>query len=383
MVADPPYNVPIDDHVGGRGSIKHREFAMASGEMAPQQFVEFLTAACAHFARHSVDGSLHYLFMDWRHSLELLTAARCVYTEHKNTCVWAKTNAGMGSFYRSQHELVHVFKNGLAPHINNIELGAHGRNRSNLWTYQGINSFGRQRNQLLALHPTVKPVDLIVDVIKDCTLRGDLVLDPFAGSGTTVIAAERTGRRAALLEIDPCIATSLYAAGKTTPARPRSACGPAVALPSEKRRQPPCLTHGRFCCLAPRAKETTVSDDEKAGYSRPPLSGRFKPGQSGNPKGRPKGSRNLKTDLTSMMKRRVQIREDGQQRMVSRQELVLLRLFERAAKGDTKACTQLFSMIMKFEPKEASNVDGVIITEHDQEIIADFLRRHSKHEHER
>ncbi|WBL80355.1 site-specific DNA-methyltransferase [Bradyrhizobium xenonodulans] len=203
VIADPPYNVPIIGHVGGRGSVKHREFAMASGEMAPQQFIEFLTTASALVARHSVEGSLHYFFMDWRHTFELLTAARGVYTEHKNTCVWAKTNAGMGSFYRSQHEFVHVFKNGLAPHINNVGLGAHGRNRSNLWAYQGINSFGRHRDELLAVHPTVKPVALIVDVIKDCTSRGDLVLDPFAGSGTTVIAAERTGRRAALLEVDP------------------------------------------------------------------------------------------------------------------------------------------------------------------------------------
>ncbi|MCJ9733442.1 DNA methyltransferase [Bradyrhizobium sp. PRIMUS42] len=203
VIADPPYNVPIEGHVGGRGSIKHREFAMASGEMAPQQFTEFLTEACALFAKYSIDGSLHYLFMDWRHTPELLTAARCVYSEHKNTCVWAKTNAGMGSFYRSQHEFVHVFKNGLGPHINNVELGVHGRNRTNLWTYQGINSFGRRRDELLAMHPTVKPVELIADAIKDCTSRGELVLDPFAGSGTTLIAAERTGRRAALLEIDP------------------------------------------------------------------------------------------------------------------------------------------------------------------------------------
>ncbi|GMO16186.1 MULTISPECIES: site-specific DNA-methyltransferase [Bradyrhizobium] len=203
VIADPPYNVAVDGHVGGRGSIKHREFAMASGEMTPQQFTEFLTTACALSARYSVDGSLHYISIDWRHSFELLTAARRVYTEHKNTCVWAKTNAGMGSFYRSQHELVHVFKNGTAAHINNIELGVHGRNRTNLWTYQGINSFGQQRDELLALHPTVKPVVMIADVMKDCTRRGDLVLDPFAGSGTTVIAAEKTGRRAALLEIDP------------------------------------------------------------------------------------------------------------------------------------------------------------------------------------
>ncbi|WP_084675000.1 DNA methyltransferase [Bradyrhizobium sp. WSM2793] len=199
VIADPPYNVPIIGHVGGRGNIKHREFSMASGEMAPHQFIEFLTTACTHLARHSVDGSLHYLSMDWRHTLELLTAAQRVYTEHKNTCVWAKTNAGMGSFYRSQHELIHVFKNG----INNVRLGVHGRNRTNVWTYPGINSFGRHRDELLALHPTVKPVALISDVMKDCTRRGDVVLDPFAGSGTTVIAAEKTGRRAALIELDP------------------------------------------------------------------------------------------------------------------------------------------------------------------------------------
>ncbi|WOH62841.1 hypothetical protein [Bradyrhizobium sp. BWC-3-1] len=124
VIADPPYNVPIHGHVGGRGGIKHREFAMASGEMTPQQFTAFLTTTFALCVAHSVDGSLHYVFMNWLHTFELLTAARCVYAEHKNTCVWAKTNAGMGSFYRSQHEFVHVFKNGSAPHINNIQLGA-------------------------------------------------------------------------------------------------------------------------------------------------------------------------------------------------------------------------------------------------------------------
>lgn len=201
-ITDPPYNVRIDGHVGGRGNIKHREFAMAVGEMPPAAFIDFLTAVCSLLAEFTIQGSLHYLFMDWGHSLELLLAARTVYSEHKNTCVWAKTNAGMGSFYRSQHELVHVFKSGTAPHINNVQLGAHGRNRTNLWTYPGVNGFGRER-ELLALHPTVKPVALVSDIIKDCTQRGDIVLDPFAGSGTTSIAAEKTGRRAVLIEIDP------------------------------------------------------------------------------------------------------------------------------------------------------------------------------------
>jgi DNA modification methylase len=203
VITDPPYNVRIDGHAGGRGGVKHREFVMASGEMTTNEFVAFLTAAFYLFARFSLNGSLHYIFMDWRHALETLSAAAAVYFEHKNTCVWAKTNAGMGSFYRSQHELIYVFKNGTAAHINNIELGAHGRYRSNLWSYQGINSFGRDRDALLALHPTVKPVALIADAIKDCSARGDLILDPFAGSGTTLIAAEKAGRRAALIEIDP------------------------------------------------------------------------------------------------------------------------------------------------------------------------------------
>lgn len=203
VIMDSPYNVPIDGHVGGLGTVKHREFAMASGEMSGEQFTDFLRSTFMLCAEFSIDGSLQYVFMDWRHTTELLAAAKSAYTEHKNICVWTKTNAGMGSLYRSQHEFVHVFKSGTAPHINNIELGVHGRPRTNVWSYQGINSFGAQRDTLLALHPTVKPVALIADAIKDCSKRGDIILDPFGGSGTTLIAAEKTKRRAALIELDP------------------------------------------------------------------------------------------------------------------------------------------------------------------------------------
>jgi DNA modification methylase len=203
ITADPPYNVPIDGHAVGLGRVKHREFAMASGEMTPDQFKAFLITTAKHLMDNSIDGSLHYIFMDWRHCKEILAAGESVYTELKNICVWNKTNAGMGSFYRSQHEFIFVFKNGRAPHINNIELGAHGRYRTNVWDYAGINSFGRARDALLALHPTVKPVALIADILQDCSKRGDLVLDAFGGSGTTLIAAEKTKRRAALIEIDP------------------------------------------------------------------------------------------------------------------------------------------------------------------------------------
>src|SRR5262249_14321282 len=149
------------------------------------------------------NGSIHFVCMDWRHIGELLSAAEVSYHELKNLCVWAKTNAGMGSLYRSQHELIFVFKNGTAPHINNIELGRFGRNRSNVWNYAGANSFSADRDHELAMHPTVKPVAMVADAILDCSKRHAIVLDAFAGSGTTLIAAERTGRRGRSIEIDP------------------------------------------------------------------------------------------------------------------------------------------------------------------------------------
>jgi len=203
VICDPPYNVKIAGHVSGLGAIQHREFPMASGEMTPSEFAAFLTLICQHLAAFSRSGALHYLFMDWRHLAELLTAGAAVYTEFKNLCVWAKTNAGMGALYRSQHELILVFKHGTAPHRNNVALGKYGRYRSNVWTYPGVNTFRTGRDADLASHPTVKPVALIADAILDCTKRRDIVLDAFGGSGTTLIAAQRTGRRARVLELDP------------------------------------------------------------------------------------------------------------------------------------------------------------------------------------
>lgn len=205
VFTDPPYNVPIDGHVGGSGAIHHREFAMASGEMTEAEFTAFLSKSMNLLAQHSVDGALHYICMDWRHIGEILAAGKGVYTELKNLCVWCKDNAGMGSLYRSQHELVFVFKNGKGPHQNHVQLGQFGRYRSNVWRYAGINSFGRatEEGNLLALHPTVKPVALVADALKDASSRGDIVLDAFLGSGTTLMAAERTGRICFGLEIDP------------------------------------------------------------------------------------------------------------------------------------------------------------------------------------
>lgn len=203
VFTDPPFNDPIQGFVGGKGRIKHREFAVAAGELSEAEFIAFLTETLKLAAAHSKDGSIHFVFMDWRHIFEIVSAGRAVYDELKNVIVWAKDNAGMGTFYRSQHELVFVFKKGEAPHINNFELGQFGRSRSNVWKYAGVNSFRAGRMEELSMHPTVKPLALTVDALKDCSKRGGLVLDSFAGSGVTVIAAEKTGRRARAMELDP------------------------------------------------------------------------------------------------------------------------------------------------------------------------------------
>ncbi len=202
VFTDPPYNVRIDGHVGGLGAIRHREFAMASGEMNSDEFAGFLRRAFDQLIRHSQDGSIHFVCMDWRHMAEIQIAGSA-YTELKNLIVWVKDNGGMGTFYRSRHELVFAFKNGTAPHINSFELGQHGRYRTNVWQYRGANSFRSDRLEELRLHPTVKPVAMIADAIKDVSVRGGVVLDLFSGSGSTLIAAHKTGRHARLCELDP------------------------------------------------------------------------------------------------------------------------------------------------------------------------------------
>lgn len=203
VFTDPPYNVPIEGHVSGLGAVKHREFAMASGEMTEAEFAAFLAKVFDNLIEVSVDGAIHFICMDWRHIGEVMAAARGRYADFKNLCVWAKTNGGMGSLYRSQHELVFVFKAGTAPHINNVELGKHGRYRTNVWTYAAANAFGVTRDEDLASHPTVKPVALVADAILDCSTRRSMVLDAFAGSGTTLVAAHKTGRRGYGIELDP------------------------------------------------------------------------------------------------------------------------------------------------------------------------------------
>jgi DNA modification methylase len=203
VFTDPPYNVPIMGHVSGLGSAKHPEFMMASGEMSCAEFTRFLRRSVEMMIAHTANGSIHYVCMDWRHTRELLDASTGLYAELKNLCVWNKDNGGMGSLYRSKYELVFVFKHGDAPHINNVELGKHGRYRTNVWDYAGQSSLHRNRDEELSMHPTVKPLAMVQDALLDCSRRGDIILDPFGGSGTTLIAAENTGRVARIIELAP------------------------------------------------------------------------------------------------------------------------------------------------------------------------------------
>lgn len=202
VITDAPYNVPVGGHVCGNGAIQHKDFAMASGEMSAEEFIAFLAQIFGRLRQFSGEGSIHFHFMDWRHNLEILTAAARAGYSCLNLCIWVKDNGGMGSLYRSRHEMVHVFKSGEGPHINNVQLGKYGRYRTNIWEYAGVNSFRQGRMDELAMHPTVKPVALLADALKDCSSRGGIVLDCFGGSGSTLIAAEETGRAARLIEID-------------------------------------------------------------------------------------------------------------------------------------------------------------------------------------
>jgi DNA modification methylase len=203
IFCDPPFNIRIEGNVSGLGAVKHEDFAMGCGEMTASEFAAFLRTALGHAAAHSIDGSIHYVCMHWSKMAELLAATSGLYSEMKNVCAWVKPNGGMGSLYRSRHEFVFVLKRGNAPHINNVELGRFGRNRSNVWEYAGQNVLNGTAKSKLALHPTPKPVALVADAIRDCSDRNGMILDPFGGVGATLIAAQKTGRRARLIELNP------------------------------------------------------------------------------------------------------------------------------------------------------------------------------------
>ncbi|MEO1922774.1 MAG: DNA methyltransferase [Sphingomonadaceae bacterium] len=198
---DPPYNVKINGHANAKG--RHREFAMASGEMTEDEFRSFLSDTLGACAKVSRNGAVHFVCMDWRHMDDVTASVGEVYDALLNICVWNKSNAGMGSLYRSKHEMVFVYRVGDAPHTNCVELGKHGRNRTNVWDYASVNSMRGSRREDLALHPTVKPVAMVADAICDVTRQGELVLDIFLGSGTSLIASERVGRSFRGVDIDP------------------------------------------------------------------------------------------------------------------------------------------------------------------------------------
>ncbi len=240
LFTDPPYNVPIAGHVSGLGRVKHREFAVASGEMDEASFTAFLRDTLGVAATQLRDGAIAFVCMDWRHMGELLDAGRSVFSEFKNLCIWNKTNGGMGSFYRSKHELVFVFKKGSAPHINNFGLGDTGRYRTNVWDYPGISSLGAARDEELAMHPTVKPIALIADAIRDCSGRGDIILDVFGGSGSTLIAADQCGRVARLLELDPLYCDTIIRRFERVTGEPArlEACGSTFSKVGNDRLPP-------------------------------------------------------------------------------------------------------------------------------------------------
>lgn len=273
VFTDPPFNVRVGS-IGGRGRIKHAEFAFASGEMSTAEFRSFLHDTLANAVAHSRPGAVHFVCMDWRHVCDLIDAVKGEYGELLNICVWAKTSAGQGSFYRSQHEFVCVFRVGDAPHRNNVELGRFGRNRSNVWTYAGMAGFGKNRKEDLASHPTVKPVQMIADALLDCSQRGDIVLDLFGGSGSTLLAAERIGRCARLLEYEPAYVDVTIARwermtrrdailegdGRTFDEIRRERCGPSVPSPAPVSAQRDLVPADKTIGPSAGGAESSASD---------------------------------------------------------------------------------------------------------------------------
>ncbi len=305
---------------------------------------------------------------------EMLAAGEQEYTELKNLVIFNKQSAGMGTFYRSQYELIFVWKNGTAPHVNNFGLGETGRYRSNVWSYKGNSGFHRDRDADLASHPTVKPWSLVADALRDCSKRGAIVLDPFGGSGTTLIAAERTRRMARLIELDPlyCDVTIrrwekltgleavLAATGQTfadvAAERGVSAhsvddeerddesienddedCGGGRQLSSRRPRR-------RGGCVMTKSRNSAAASGE-VGPGRPPKHSRFKPGVSGNPKGRPPKQRDLKKLIEDELDQAVWIIEGGRRVRLTKREIVAKKLVNDAAQGEDKALATLIKLI--------------------------------------
>ncbi len=353
VCTDPSFNVAIDGNVCGKGSIHHREFAMASGEMSPEAFTSFLKSVFVLLASHSQDGSIHQIFMDWRHMGEMLAAGNEVYSELKNVCVWVKKNAGMGSFYRSRHELVFVWKSGTAPHINTFELGQYGRNRTNVWEYAGIGSMGAHGIEQLRMHPTVKPVALVADALRDCSRRNGLVLDPFVGSGTTLIAAERTGRSARGIEIDPLYVDTAVRRWQTYTGKVAvlAATGQSFEEIEEQRTAAATSATNDFGSASGggvmAAIDRQEGPDYDVGYKRPPKATQFKRGQRANPNGRPRGSKNVKTVVARVLNSKILVRRGNKTSKVPIMEAMTETFALKAAQGDRHAAGVVLNLAAK------------------------------------
>jgi hypothetical protein len=364
VFTDPPYNVPIDGHVCGLGRIRHKDFAMGCGEMTPEQFTAFLAGVFEQLCLQSVDGAIHQVCMDWRHMREILTAGYASYAELKNVCVWNKTNAGMGSFYRSKHELVFVWKHGSAPHINNFELGQHGRTRSNVWDYDGVNTLRPGRLDELAMHPTVKPVALVVDAIRDCSKHGGIVLDPFCGSGTVLIAWPPGRDLRRHLRHAPgqrhlgrqrgrgCLNGQ---SGDADPSSENTSAGAGTAsglVPAVSRRDRIGVSVMCSDSVDPKAptsgseSEPPRVPDYDVGHGRPPRHSRWAKGQSGNPKGRAKEEAiDLLASFKGMLDEAMTNRSDG--RVMSKRELMVRALFQQAMQGNQRAFGRFLKLAKK------------------------------------
>ena len=316
-----------------------------------------------HAARYSGDGAIHYICMDWRHMGEVLAAARDLY-ELKNLCVWNKTNAGMGTFYRSKHELVFVFKVGNAPHINNFGLGEKGRYRTNVWDYAGVNTFKRGRMDELRTHPTVKPLPLVMDALKDCSNPPWSGARPFVGSGTTLLAAEKTGRMGRAIELDPYYVDAAIGRWQALTGEAAvhaetgqtfdelAAVAPARPTPREGERIMSKNNHQR----------RSRPGSDKVGYGKPPKHTQFKKGQSGNPKGRPKGSKNLKTLIKEEFFKPVTVVEKGKSIKIPRIRAIVRKITVDALTGGHQEAKLALNTFAKCDDTADANTIAKLMT---------------------